>query len=74
MELETDTADAANVTLTVNTTVCEKYYLNCTEVSGKTALSITGNQSLCTYQKVKAVLLQISMMYHFCKGFTTSEI
>lgn len=58
MELQTDTADAANVALTVNTKTCEEYNLSCTIVSGRTALSITGNQSLYAYQKVKAVPLQ----------------
>ena len=54
MELQTDTADAANVTLTINETVCEEHNLTCAVVSGRTALGITGNQPITTYQKVIA--------------------
>ena len=57
MELQTLTTDAANVTLTVNSTICDSYGLNCTDgiVSGRAALHITGNQSIVAYQKVIAV-------------------
>ena len=75
VELQTETADAANVTLTVNETVCREYYnLSCEVVPGRTALRITGNQSMATYQKVIAVPLNTTMTYHLCKGFTASEI
>ena len=57
MELQTLTTDAANVTLTVNDTICSSYGLTCTDVivSGRAALNITGNQSIATYQKVISV-------------------
>jgi len=50
VELQTDTADAAYVMLTVDSTMCEKYGLNCT--NGTAALSIIGNHTIATYQKV----------------------
>ena len=67
MELQTATTDAANVTLTVNNTICTTYGLNCTYgiVSGRAALSITGNQSIAIYQKVIAVYLVVTMNWHF---------